>query len=119
MRNGQGASRASGYLSLLNQTFLTDTRDGAPSISMPMKPVWLFDDAGSSSMYTAMSWPLMTWMNVPPRAIVWLFDDAGSSSMYTAMSWPLMTWMNVPPRAIIRYSFQSLVRSEEHTSELQ
>jgi hypothetical protein len=57
---GLGRRTMNRYDSFFNQMFRIETLHGTPSISNPMSPGLLFDDAGSSSTSTDINWPLMT-----------------------------------------------------------
>src|ERR1017187_1860939 len=56
--------------SFLIQILRTETLAGVPSSSIPILPDTLFDEAGSSSISTAITWPLRIWIIVPPRATI-------------------------------------------------
>ena len=51
----------------------------------------MFDDAGSSSTITDMSWPLTMWRNVLPRAItVYWFQSFSLTSLPSACRSPMV-----------------------------
>src|ERR1035438_9331055 len=56
--------------SFLIQILRTETLAGVPSSSIPILPGRLLEEAGSSSIRTAISWPLRMWIMVPPRAMI-------------------------------------------------